>query len=307
MADSELRSELRIGSRGSGLALAQANWVSRELTAAWPGLRCQIVVITTLGDRVQDRPLPEFGGKGVFTEEIGAALRAAGIDLAVHSLKDLPVAGEPGLTLGAICQREDQREVLVSRHGVGLADLPANPRIGTSSLRRASQILALRPDARIMSLRGNVDTRLRKAATEDYDAIILAAAGLARLGLLAHVTEWLSLDDLLPAPGQGALAIQCRDQDRATLTYLAALHHPETAAAVTAERAFLEGLGGGCHAPIAALGEIDNGEIRLRGFVGSPDGREAIRVAGTGSEPRALGLSLARAAIERGAQKWLTP
>ena len=198
MADSELR----IGSRGSGLALAQANWVSRELTATWSGLRCRIVVITTLGDRVQDRPLPEFGGKGVFTEEIGAALRAAEIDLAVHSLKDLPVADEPGLTLGAICQREDPREALISRHGVGLAALPANPRIGTSSLRRASQILSLRPDARIVSLRGNVDTRLRKAATADYDAIVLAAAGLARLGLLAHVTEWLPPEAMLPAPGK---------------------------------------------------------------------------------------------------------
>ena len=299
-------SELRIGSRGSALGLAQANWVSQQLGTAWPGLRCRVVVITTLGDRIQDRPLPEFGGKGVFTQEIEAALRAAEIDLAVHSLKDLPVEGEPGLTLGAICQREDPREVLVSRHAVGLAALPANPRIGTSSLRRASQILSVRPDARILTLRGNVDTRLRKAATADYDAIVLAAAGLARLGLLAHVTEWLPLDDLLPAPGQGALAIQCRAQDTVTLAYLAALHHPETAAAVTAERAFLEGLGGGCHAPIAALGEDSNGSIRLRGLVGSPDGRNLIRVAGEGSEPNSLGLNLAHAALAQGAQKWLT-
>ena len=234
---------------------------------------------------------------------IQAALRNSDIDLAVHSLKDLPIAESEGLIVGAVLERAEAHDVLVSRHGLPLAELPPTPRIGTSSPRRVAQILIARPDAEIVPIRGNVDTRLRKAATDDYDAVVLAAAGLARLGLEEHITEELSLDVMLPAPAQGALAVQCRADDAATLSLLGSIHHQPTWAAVTAERAFLEGLGGGCAVPVAAHAVCDGAELRLQGLVGSLNGRRGVRVTRDGSAeaPVHLGHGLAQQALAQGA------
>jgi hydroxymethylbilane synthase len=307
---------LVLGTRPSRLARWQTDFIAAALHAAWPGLQTEIKVYTTRGDRELNRPLPEIGGKGLFTAEIEAALRAGEIDLAVHSFKDLPIAASEGLTIGAVLERADAQDVLVSRHGLPLAELPSNPRIGTSSPRRAAQILASRPDAHILPLRGNVDTRVRKAATNDYDAVVLAAAGLARLGLEQHITQRLPLDVMLPAPAQGALAVQCRADDQATLALLRSIHHRLTWSAATAERAFLNGLGGGCAAPVAAYADCrpskgsggpagkSNGIVlRLRGLVASLDGRQVVRVAGDGSpeEPGQLGYRLAQKALAQGA------
>jgi hydroxymethylbilane synthase len=298
---------LTLGTRPSQLARWQTDFVATALRAAWPGLRTEVEVYTTRGDRELSRPLPEIGGKGLFTAEIEAALRRDDVDLAVHSLKDLPIAEGEGLTIGAVLRRAEAHDVLVSRHGLSLAELPPAPRIGTSSPRRAAQILAARPDAQIVSIRGNVDTRLRKAATDDYDAVVLAAAGLARLGLEEHITEGLSLDVMLPAPAQGALAVQCRGDDAAIVSLLRPIHHQPTWAAVTAERAFLERLGGGCAVPVAAYAACDGPELRLRGLVVSLNGRQMVRVAGDGSteDPVGLGRRLAQEAQAQGASELL--
>jgi hydroxymethylbilane synthase len=300
---------LFIGTRGSALARWQTAWVSDHLNAAWPNLDCQLKLFHTSGDRILDRPLPEFGGKGLFTAELESALRAGDIDLAVHSLKDLPVDDAPGLTIGAICPRDDARDVLISRDYQRLDDLPPGARVGTSSLRRSAQLLAARPDLKLLPLRGNVDTRVRKALNGEYDALVLAAAGVKRLGLDQHITEYLSFDVMLPAPGQGALAVQCRLNDQATLDLLKPLEHLTTRSVVTAERAFLSGLGGGCSAPIAALGRPaishQQSGIALTGLVASNDGRRVIRVTGTADDALALGAALAQAALAQGAQELL--
>ena len=298
---------LILGTRPSQLARWQTDLVAAALRAAWPDLPTQIKLYTTRGDRELDRPLPEIGGKGLFTAEIEAALHAGDIDLAVHSLKDLPIADSAGLAIGAVLERADVHDVLVSRHSLPLAELPPHPRVGTSSPRRAAQILAARPDAQILPMRGNVDTRLRKAAGDDYDAVVLAAAGLARLGLAEYVTQRLPLEVMLPAPGQGALAVQCRADDEAILALLRPLHHPATWAAVTAERAFLEGLGGGCAVPVAAYAAYDGSGLELRGLVASMDGRQIVRVAGHGppEAPYHLGQRLAQVALAQGASRML--
>ena len=248
--------------------------------------------------------MPEIGGKGLFTQELESELLSGAVHCAVHSLKDLPVDNPPGLTLGCIPARAEVRDALISRDGFTLGTLPPKAVVGTSSLRRAAQLLAARPDLRIESLRGNVDTRLRKALEGRYDAIILAGAGLTRLGLDENVTEWLSLDLMLPAPGQGALAVQCRAADEMTLSLLAALEDQPTRNAVTAERAFLKGLGGGCAVPVAAYAErLGEGrsEMGLTGLVISEDGTRAIRVRGKGADALQLGNALAQKAIAQGA------
>jgi hydroxymethylbilane synthase len=296
---------LRIGTRTSKLARWQTDYVVGQLQAAWPELECEMVPFTTEGDRVLDRALPAFGGKGVFTQELERALGDGGIDLAVHSLKDLPIDPAPGMCLGAICTRADAHDVLVSSNGHTLSTLPAGARVGTSSVRRAAQLLSARPDLTLLPLRGNVDTRITKALRGDYDAIVLAAAGVMRLGLEQYVSQYLPFELMLPAPGQGAVAVQCRAGDETTLALLHAIHHVPTAAAVTAERAFLAALGGGCAAPVAAYAEyrlLDNvGQVTLQGLVASPEGRQVIRVAETGSEPAVCGAALAQQAIAQGA------
>jgi hydroxymethylbilane synthase len=298
---------LTLGTRPSQLARWQTDFVAAALRAAWPHLRTETKVYTTRGDRELKQPLPNIGGKGVFTAEIEAALRAGEIDLAVHSFKDLPIEEGEGLAIGAVMERADPHDVLVSRHGLPIHEQAANPRIGTSSPRRAAQILAIRPDARIIPIRGNVDTRLRKASSDEYDAIVLAAAGLARLGLEEQVTQTLPFDVMLPAPAQGALAVQCRLEDEATLALLRAIHHQPTWIGVSAERAFLNGLGGGCALPVAAYASSEGARLKLRGLVASLDGNHVIRVAGEGLAEAALDLGrrLASQALEQGAHTLL--
>jgi hydroxymethylbilane synthase len=296
--------KLIFATRPSALALWQTQWVMAALQQAHPGLVCEQKIITTQGDRILDKPLPEIGGKGLFTQELESELLAGAVHCAVHSLKDLPVENPAGLTIGCIPLRAEVRDALISRSGKRLMELPAGAVVGTSSLRRSSQLKACRPDLATSSLRGNVDTRLRKALEGQYDAIILAGAGLSRLGLDKHVTDWIPLDRMLPAPGQGALAVQCRAADEETLALLAALEHETTRRAVTAERGFLSGLGGGCALPVAAYaGVFDNSgsQIQLSGLVASPGGEKIIKVSGRSEDAAALGRMLASAAIAQGA------
>lgn len=296
---------LTFATRPSRLARWQTGHVAERLRAAHPGLTTEEQVITTTGDRVLDRPLPEIGGKGLFTHELETALRAGRVDAAVHSLKDLPVDDAPGLILGAIPLRTRPNDALVCPAGHTLANLPPGARVGTSSLRRSAQLLARRPDLKVMPVRGNVETRLRKAQEGDYDAILLAAAGLERLGLSEHITERVVLEAMLPAPGQGALAVQCRRDDVETLGLLLAIEHPPTRAAVAAERSFLQALGGGCSLPVGAHAELRDGCLHLQGIVISLDGQRLIRVAGEGDDPLALGARLAEQALALGAAEVL--
>ena len=297
--------QLTFATRPSALARWQTARVIQLLEAAHPGLECNEYVITTTGDRVLDRPLPEIGGKGLFTRELENALLSGQVHAAVHSLKDLPVEDTPGIVVAAIPEREAAPDVLVSADGHTLASLPEGARVGTCSLRRSAQLLARRPDLTILPLRGNVDSRVRKAMNGEYDAIVLAQAGLMRLGLQAHISEVFSLEVMLPAPGQGALAVQCRADDRDTLELLAAIHDPLTAAAVGAERAFLSGLGGGCSLPVAAFAQKNNGQIILTGAVISVDGKQAIRLSAVDKEPHKLGERLAELVLERGGAELL--
>ena len=300
--------KLTFATRPSALARWQTQWVINALQKAHPQLICEEKVITTQGDKILDKPLPEIGGKGLFTQELEGELLSGAVHCAVHSLKDLPVENPEGLTVGCVPIRAEVRDALISKNGFTLATLPQNAFVGTSSLRRAAQLLAIRPDLRISSLRGNVDTRLRKALDGQYDAIILAGAGLTRLGLDKDVAEWLPLDVMLPAPGQGALAVQCRSTDQTALDLLAVLEDASTRKEVTAERAFLSGLGGGCAVPVAAFAVVNSKQssvISLTGLVISEDGEKAIKVTGEGTEPLKLGSELAAPAIEQGASEIL--
>ena len=300
--------KLIFATRPSALARWQTQWVIQALKNIHPDLECAEKIITTQGDKILDKPLPEIGGKGLFTQELESELLSGAVHCAVHSLKDLPVENPAGLTIGCIPARAEVRDALISLNGYTLATLQKNALVGTSSLRRAAQLLSLRQDLRIQSLRGNVDTRLRKAMEGQYDAIILAGAGLTRLGLEKHVTEWLPLDVMLPAPGQGALAVQCRADDQMTRDLLAALEDESTRKAVTAERAFLSGLGGGCAVPVAAYATVISNQppvITLDGLVISEDGRRAVQVNRTGMDAQALGNELAQRAIAQGAHEIL--
>lgn len=293
--------KLTFATRPSALARWQTQWVIRALQDLHPGLECEEKVITTQGDKILDKPLPEIGGKGLFTQELESELLNGNVQCAVHSLKDLPVENPSGLTIGCIPARAEVRDAWISKNKYTVATLPEGASLGTSSLRRAAQILSLRPDVKTESLRGNVDTRLRKALDGQYDAIILAGAGLTRLGLEGHVSEWLPLDVMLPAPGQGALAVQCRADDTITLELLAVLEDEATRKAVTAERAFLSGLGGGCSVPVASYALVEGQIIQLTGLVISEDGRKAIHVNRTGTDAQSLGNELAQRAIAQGA------
>lgn len=293
---------LVFGSRTSALARWQTEWVIAQLRAAWPTLTCEVCTFTTTGDRALDTPLPQLGGKGIFTEELEAALRAQEIDVAVHSLKDLPVDDAPGLTLGAVSVREDAHDVLIARETWTLASLPRNARVGTCSVRRTAQILAVRPDLTILPVRGNVDTRVGKVVRGEYEAIVLAAAGVKRLGLTQHIAEYLPFEMVLPAPGQAALAVQCRAKDAATLEVLLAIDHAPTRAAVTAERNFLKALGGGCSAPVAAYAQIVQSQLEMTGLVASTDGQTMIRVTGRGPN---VAEALAQHARQQGAEALL--
>lgn len=297
---------LRLGTRGSDLARWQAEHVADLLRGHRKDLDVAIVVITTTGDRVLDSPLAQIGGKGLFTKEIEEALLDGRIDLAVHSLKDLPTLLPEGLTLAAVLSRTDPRDVWIAASGRGLADLAPMSRVGTSSLRRQAQLLHARGDLRIETLRGNVPTRLKKALEGEFDGVVLARAGIERLGFLAHVTEVLSTELILPAPGQGALGIEARVDDRETCALLASLEDPATRAATSAERAFLQSLGGGCQVPVGALALAvpgAPGSLRLEGMVADPAGVRLLRGARTGAADRArdLGEALAADLLQRGA------
>lgn len=298
-----------IGTRQSRLALWQAEHIAARLRAFYPTLEVALRPLVTQGDRALDRPLPEIGGKGVFTAELEAALLAGEIDLAVHSLKDLPTAMAAEFTIGAVPERAAPFDALVSRANHTLDELPLGATVGTSSLRRAAQLRAIRPDLRTLSLRGNVPTRLEKLRRPDgpYDAIVLALAGLERLDLAAEVTEVLVPQVMLPAPAQGALAVQCRSGDEAVRALLAPLDHAPTRRAVQAERAFLSGLGSGCSLPVAALATSDEAGLRLTGRVCAPDGSQAITVEGAAPPDGAeeLGHALAMQALSQGAAELL--
>ena len=297
---------IRVGARGSRLSRWQADHVAGLLERAWPDVTVEIRIISTTGDRVLDTPLPLLGGKGVFTQEIEAELRTGEIDLAVHSLKDLPVDDPEGLVIGGIPERADPGDVLISRNGLRLAELPAGATIGTSSPRRASQLLHLCPDLQMASIRGNVDTRIAKALDPDgpYDAIVLARSGIDRMGQEAVITENLSLDVMLPAPGQGALGIQCRD-DADTHALLAPINHAQSAAATVAERAFLQGLGGGCSAPVGAYGWFEGSTLHLHGRWLTVDGVRQVELrsvtddGATLDAAREAGYALARQVMVR--------
>lgn len=299
-----------IGTRGSKLALWQTNWVKAELEKHHPGLEVEIQIISTKGDRVLDVSLPKLGeqGKGLFTKELEEAISTRRVDIAVHSLKDLPTELPAGLHVGAICEREDVRDALVARGDVKSFDgLPRGAVLGTSSLRRQAQIHAARPDLVIEPVRGNVDTRLRKLDSGEFDAIVLASAGLDRLGFENRITERLSEELVLPAVGQGALAIETRSDDFSIAEAVRPLDHRATRLACDAERAFLKGLGGGCLVPIAGRARIHSDILSLSGLVASLDGSEVIRGhhSGPADDAEAIGGQLADEMIGRGAGRIL--
>jgi hydroxymethylbilane synthase len=293
---------LKLGTRGSALALWQANWTKAQLEERWPGLVVELVPIKTTGDKVLDVPLAKIGGKGLFTKEIDEALLSGRIDLAVHSMKDVPFQLPNGIDFAAVPIREDSRDAFLSK-GMQIQDLPAGSRVGTSSLRRQVQLRHRFPSLRIINLRGNVDTRLRKLASGDFDAVILAAAGLNRLGYSREITQILDEDMMLSAVGQGALGIVCRSSDTATSDTLRALDDPVTHAAVTAERGLLRALGGSCQIPVAGHAKVAGASITLKGLVASLDGSQVIRetVDGSADRPTDLGLALGNKLLSMGA------
>jgi hydroxymethylbilane synthase len=292
-----------IASRGSELALWQARWVRDAIVAMHPAAAVEIEVIRTTGDRIQDVPLAWIGDRGLFTKEIDEALLDGRADVAVHSLKDVPTRLPDGLAIAAVTEREDPRDVVISRAGLTLQALPPGSRVGTSSLRRRAQLGAIRRDLEIADLRGNLNTRLARLDAGDYDAIILAAAGVLRLGWRDRISAWLDPDAWLPAVGQGALAVVIRDGDARAGALVRLLHDGDAAAAVEAERAFLAELEGGCQVPIAALGQVTDAGVVLDGLVASLDGEVLLRATATGSASDAahVGRTLARDLIRQGA------
>ncbi|ABE53683.1 porphobilinogen deaminase [Shewanella denitrificans OS217] len=295
---------IRIATRKSPLALWQAEFVKAELERIHPGLSVELVPMTTKGDVLLDTPLAKVGGKGLFVKELEVAMLEDRADIAVHSMKDVPVDFPEGLGLEIICEREDPRDAFVSNNFANLAELPKGAVVGTSSLRRQCQIRAMRPDLIIKDLRGNVGTRLAKLDSGDYDAIILAAAGLIRLKLISRIASYISPEESLPANGQGAVGIECRTDDARVKALLAPLEHLETRYRVIAERAMNTRLEGGCQVPIGAYAEIEGDELTLRGLVGNPDGSQIItgQVKGLKSEASQLGEQLAEILLAQGAK-----
>jgi hydroxymethylbilane synthase len=296
-------SALVIGTRGSPLALWQANHVAERIRAAFPDLPVLLEAIKTTGDKILDAPLAKLGGKALFVKEIEEALLDQRVDLAVHSMKDVPTELPHGLTIGAVTEREDPHDVLITRTGARLKDLASRSRVGTSSLRRQAQLLHHRPDLQIVGLRGNLDTRIRKLTSEGLDAIVVAAAGVKRLGLMDRITEILPPEVSLPAIGQGALGLEVRQGDPTGTATVGILDHPETHAAVMAERAYLRRLGGGCQVPFAAHARITNDRIVLRGLVATPDGQRMVtgERQGARTEGEGVGTALAEELLSRGA------
>lgn len=299
--------KLRLGTRGSQLALWQAEFVAREIKNQRPELEIETIIIKTKGDKILDVALSKIGDKGLFTREIENSLLAGEIDLAVHSMKDLPSFLTTGLSLGAVLKRVNPRDVLISSRGYTTATLPHNGLVGTSSLRRIAQLKNLRPDIRISDLRGNVETRIRKMNEHHLDAIILAYAGVERLGLSHVISEVISTESVLPAVGQGAIAVEIRKDDRDTADIVALINHIPTYITTESERAFLSYLEGGCQVPIACLAQISNGEIILEGLIASIDGKTVLRDRASGrlDQPETVGQQLAQNLLDRGGQKIL--
>ncbi len=302
-----MKKQLRIGTRRSQLALWQANWVKETLVRRNPDLDVEIVKIKTTGDKILDVPLAKVGGKGLFVKEIETALLDNSVDLAVHSMKDVPTQLPEGLKIVAVSEREDPRDVIISREGKTLAQLPKGARIGTSSLRRQAQLAGFRPDLVMESLRGNINTRLKKLREGQYDAIVLAYAGVKRLGWEGEVTQILDTDIMLPAIGQGALGIEARGDDPGTLERIMFLNHSETSLCVRAERAFLHRLEGGCQVPIAAYATADNSMVTLAGLVADVNGEKLIRMEVRSDEASCeeAGMELAEQILDSGGREIL--
>ena len=307
-ANSTSSNILRIATRKSKLALWQAEYVKAELKKHHPDLEVELVTFTTQGDKILDTPLAKIGGKGLFVKELEAAMLDGRADIAVHSMKDVPMEFPEGLGLEVICPRENPTDAFVSNTYKAFEDLPQGAHVGTSSLRRQCQLLAARPDLKITSLRGNVQTRLGKLDNGDYDAIILASAGLIRLELKDRIAQYIDDTVSLPAGGQGAVGIECRIDDQKTKSLLACLHHQETASRVLAERALNRRLEGGCQVPIACYATLDGDQLFLRGLVGSEDGSEIIRAQskGNASDCEQLGIQVAEDLLSQGADRILS-
>lgn len=298
---------IKIATRKSPLALWQAYFVRDELLARYDELDVELVKMVSKGDKILDVPLAKVGGKGLFVKELEEGLLAGDADIAVHSMKDVPVEFPQGLHLAVICEREDPRDAFVSNTYSQLDDLPEGAVVGTSSLRRQSQLLKYRPDLQIKFLRGNVNTRLKKLDDGEYDAIILAAAGLIRLEMKSRITSYLTTEQSLPAMGQGAVGIECRVNDEQTHELIAALAHEATTIRLTAERALNKRLEGGCQVPIGGFAELDGDKLSMRAFVGSPDGKERVegRVEGPAEDAEKMGIELADDLLSRGAKEIL--
>jgi hydroxymethylbilane synthase len=300
---------LRIATRKSPLALWQSEHVAAALRDAHPGLHIELVPMSTRGDEVLDRSLAAIGGKGLFLKELEIAMQRGEADCAVHSLKDVPMELEPGFALPAILARADYADAFISNRFDDIASLPEGAVVGTSSLRRQAQLRALRPDLQLRDLRGNVNTRLAKLDAGDYDAIVLACAGLQRLGLDARIRSRMQAPDWLPAPAQGAIAIECRDDDAVTAALCAALDHADTRTCVEAERAMNRALHGSCHVPVAGFATLEGARLRLHGLVGSASDGRAVRAhaEGPADAPEALGVEVAQALLAQGAGDFLAP
>jgi hydroxymethylbilane synthase len=302
---------LIIGTRGSELALWQSNFVKSELRKLFPALDVELQIIKTLGDKILDSPLSRIGDKGLFTKEIDHALLDRTIDIAVHSAKDVPTLLPAGLTIGAVVEREDVRDAFIAHPAKNhrrFGDLPRHAKIATGSLRRRCQLLQIRPDLEVIDIRGNLNTRLKKLATSDWDGMVLARAGVKRLGWEERIAEVLPVETMLPAVGQGALAIVIREKDEGVRELVQKLHHESTAVAVNGERAFLRFLEGGCQVPIGTYGRLEDGKFRLDALIGSLDGRRVVRgsIGGSPAESEALGIQLAKQLLERGGREILS-
>lgn len=301
-----MKRPFRIGTRGSLLALWQANFIKDLLLASSPGLSPEIRIIKTTGDRNLESPLSEIGGKGVFVKEIEEALLSEEADIAVHSMKDLPAILPEGLVIGAVAPRHDPRDALISRDNLKLGDLREGARVGTGSLRRGAQMLSLIPGLSIVPIRGNVDTRIRKLREgKEYDAILLAAAGLGRMGLLGEASDIIPADVMVPAPGQGIIAVECREGDAETRGIISLINHARTWTAGTAERGFLRRLGGDCNIPAGCYAEIEGDRVSVTGILASPDGGTVIREQSEGAagDAESLGLGVAELILSRGGDR----
>ena len=303
MSDIFTTNKITIGTRGSPLALWQAHWIKFRLESAHDDLTVDLIKIKTSGDKIQDVPLAKVGGKGLFTKEIEESMLRYETDIAVHSMKDVPVQFPPSLTLSVVTEREDPRDVLVSRKGLKLDDLPKGAKVGTGSFRRTTQLLHYRPDLEVVPMRGNLETRLKKLETEGLDAIILAAAGLIRLDMADRITEFIEPEIMLPGGGQGAVGIESRKEDLAVMNRIFPLDHEESHRALEAERSFLTRLQGGCQVPIGVYATLDGETLHLRGLVGSLDGKQVLKAERKGSieDPVAIGVDLAGEILEMGA------